>query len=380
MIVKKDTLPNALYMHIPFCARKCKYCDFNSIVAETKIIDRYLHALEVELRALQGQYVFKTVYIGGGTPSILTETQLEMLLHSVVRYIPVSNIQEYTVEVNPGTLSKEKVALLKEYFVNRISLGVQSFQDSQLKLLGRIHSGNDARNAFALLRKHGFKNINVDLIFGCPGQSLDDWEKDLRIAVELSPEHISTYALAYEDGTPLNADLENGVIHKLDESVELEMYKTAINHLVSNGYNHYEISNFAKDGCECSHNQVYWENKSYTGVGAGAYSFIDGTRASNERDVLKYIDGIHENKNIKSFRECLPLDRFASETVIMSLRLRQGISNTDFRERFGYKLEEQFGDQMNRLIKDGLMSYENERLKLTEKGLFIADTVMTEFV
>lgn len=380
MIVKKDALPNALYIHIPFCAKKCNYCDFNSIVPETKIIDCYLYALEEELRALQGQYVFKTAYIGGGTPSILTETQLEMLLHGVVRYIPVSEIEEYTIEVNPGTLTRNKVALLKEYFVNRISLGVQSFQDSQLKLLGRIHSGDDARNAFALLRMHGFKNINVDLIFGCPCQSLDDWEKDLRIAVELNPEHISTYALTYEDGTPLTADLENGVIHKLDESVELEMYKIAINHLVSNGYHHYEISNFAKDGCECSHNQVYWGNKGYAGVGAGAYSFIDGIRTSNESDVLKYIDGIHENKNIKSFRECLPLDQLASETVIMSLRLRQGISNTDFRERFGYKLEEQFGDQINRLIKDGLISYENERLKLTEKGLFIADVVMTEFV
>ncbi|RIJ89060.1 MAG: coproporphyrinogen III oxidase [Candidatus Brocadia sp.] len=371
MTVKRDALPHALYIHIPFCVKKCNYCDFNSIVSGTKIVDRYLHALEKELRALQGRYVFKTIYIGGGTPSILAETQLEKLLHSVVRYVPASEIQEYTVEVNPGTLTGNKVALLKAYFVNRISLGVQSFQDSQLKLLGRIHSGDDARNAFLLLRTSGFENINIDLIFGCPGQSSHDWEKDLRIAVELNPEHISTYSLTYEEGTPLTMDLENEVVHKLDESVELEMYKTAIRHLTSAGYNHYEISNFAKDRCECSHNQVY---------GAGAFSFIDGRRTSNVRDVFQYMAGIHENKNVQSFGECLQPEQFASETVIMSLRLRQGISNTDFYKRFGYNLEEQFGTQINRLVKEGLISYEDERLKLTEKGLFIADTVMTEFV
>lgn len=379
-IAKKDAHPNALYIHIPFCARKCNYCDFNSVIQGTKIIDNYLHALGKELHALQERYVFKTVYIGGGTPSVLTEIQLEKLLHSVVRCVPVSEAEEYTVEVNPGTLTEKKVALLKEYFVNRISLGVQSFQDSLLKLLGRIHSGDDARNAFALLRMHGFKNINIDLIFGCPNQTLEDWEEDLKKAVELNPEHISTYALTYEEGTPLTVDLKNDVIHRLDESTELEMYKTAINYLMRSGYDHYEISNFAKEGCECRHNRVYWENKGYAGIGAGAYSFIDGVRASNAKDVLKYIDGIHENKNGKYFRECLQLDQFASETVIMSLRLRQGISNTDFFERFGYRLEEQFGTRIDRLKKDGLISYENERLKLTEKGLFIADTVMTEFV
>lgn len=380
MTVNKGTFLNALYIHIPFCAKKCNYCDFNSFVSETNTIDCYLHALEKELGILQGKYVFKTVYIGGGTPSVLTETQLEKLFASVVRYIPASEIREFTIEVNPGTLTGNKVALFKEYFVNRISLGVQSFQDRQLKFLGRIHSSTDARNAFDLLRMNDFKNINIDLIFGCPEESLDDWKKDLRDAVELEPEHISTYALTYEEGTPLMTDLKNDVINKLDDSVESEMYKATIGYLSSNGYNHYEISNFAKHGSECCHNQVYWENKGYVGIGAGAYSFIDGVRTSNERDISKYITGINENKNITSFSECLPHGELASETVIMSLRLRQGISNTDFYKRFGYKLEEQFETQINRLVKDGLISYEDERLKLTEKGLFIADTVMTEFI
>lgn len=383
MIFKKDMPPNALYIHIPFCARKCSYCDFNSIVSDSKTIDLYLHAIEKELRALKDQkdqYVFNTVYIGGGTPSALSETQLEKLLCSVIRYIPTSQIQEYTIEINPGTLTVNKVELLKGHLVNRISLGVQSFQDKQLKFLGRIHSSNDARNAFTLLRMLNFNNINIDLIFGCIEQSLDAWEADLKTVVELNPEHISTYALTYEEGTSLTRDLKNEVIHKLDEDVELEMYKMAISYLTQYGYNHYEISNFARAEYKCIHNHVYWKNMDYVGVGAGAYSFIDGMRTSNEKDVFKYIDKINKNRNSKSFGECLRHDQLASETVIMSLRLRQGISNADFYGRFGYKIDDQFGDQISRFVKEGLISYRDERLRLTEKGLFVADVVMTEFV
>lgn len=378
MISKKNIPPKALYIHIPFCAKKCYYCDFNSMVSESKIIDRYLDAVDRELRTLKPQYGFRTIYIGGGTPSLLTENQLGKLLNSVIRYIPAAGIKEYTVEANPGSLTINKAMLLKEYLVNRISLGVQSFQDKQLKFLGRVHSCDDARNTFSLLREVGFKNVAIDLIFGHPNQSLDDWKRDLKTLVELNPEHISTYALTYEEGTPLAGDLKNGVVSKLDEDVELEMYKTTISYLINNGYNHYEISNFAKSGYECSHNRVYWENISYVGIGAGAYSFIDGIRTMNERDVLCYSNGVPAN--IKSFSECLPPDQLASETVIMSLRLRQGMSNTDFLERFGYTIEDRFGDKIYELIKDGLISYDNERLKLTEKGLFVADTVMTEFL
>ncbi len=371
---------NALYIHIPFCAKKCNYCDFNSFVSESRTVDSYLHAVENELRTLQDKYIFHTVYIGGGTPSILTEIQLEKLLGDITRYIPTSEIKEYTVEANPGTLTMGKVKLLKEHLVNRISLGVQSFRDKQLRALGRIHSGNDAKHAFTLLRSAGFTNINIDFIFGCPGQSFSDWEKDLKIAAELGPEHISTYALTYEEGTPLEKNLKNGMIHRLEDNIELEMYKMAIGYLNYNGYNHYEISNFAKAGYECLHNRVYWRNMGYVGVGAGAYSFIDGVRTSNERDIFKYIEGVMGGKNIKSFCERLQQEQLASETLIMSLRLRQGISNTDFYERFGYRIDDQFGDQINRLLKDGLISYDNEELRLTDKGLFVADTVLAEFV
>ena len=373
-------IPNALYIHIPFCARKCRYCDFNSIVSESDTINRYMDALESELRALGDRYVFETVYIGGGTPSILSEAQFEKMLHAVTRRVSSYGIQEFTVEANPGTLTRHKIGLLKEYMVNRISLGVQSFQERHLSFLGRIHSGNDARDAFTSLREAGFGNINIDLIFGHPGQSPDDWERDLQAALELNPEHISTYALTYEEGTSLTGDLENGVIQELDEYTALEMYKTSIRCLAQNGYHHYEISNFAKQGRECVHNLVYWKNLGYAGVGAGAFSFIDGVRTSNEKDIDKYIDGINKHTRTKPFWENLALNQYASETVVMSLRLRRGISNTDFYERFGYNIEDQFREQIHGLSKDGLVSYEDERLKLTEKGLFIADTVMAEFV
>lgn len=380
MISRQNIPPKALYVHIPFCAKKCRYCDFNSIVSESGTVDRYLDALDKELHTLKSQYLFDTIYIGGGTPSLLNEHQLETLLTSVLRYIPSSGIKEYTVEANPGSLTQGKIRLLQEYSVNRISLGVQSFQERQLKFLGRIHSGNEARTSFALLRNAGFKNITIDLIFGCPDQSLRDWKEDLETVVELNPEHVSAYSLTYEDETPLKRDLQNGVIRKIEEGIELEMYKAAIGYFTQNGYHHYEISNFAKGGYECFHNCSYWENMSYVGVGAGAYSFIDGVRTSNEKDVFAYCNGIHGKRNAPSFCERLPLDHFASETIIMSLRLRRGISNSDFFERFGYKIEDRFRDTMDKLIKDGFISYENERLRLTDKGLFVADTVMSEFL
>lgn len=377
----KHASPKALYIHVPFCVKRCNYCDFNSTVSASNTIDRYLDAIEREFETLQGRYQFHTVYIGGGTPTVLNESQLERLLDNAIRYGMVSdNTREFTVEANPATVTQSKSRLLKDRLVNRISIGVQSFQARNLKMLGRIHTGDDAKETFTLLRKAGFHNINVDLIFGCPGQTLHDWEKDLETAVGLLPEHLSTYALTYEDDTPLARDLQNEVISSLDESVELEMYKMAIACGADNGYNHYEISNFAKSGYECTHNYFYWKNQSYVGVGAGAFSFINGVRTAHEKNVLSYIDGILGNNDTTAFREQLPDAHSAAETVVMSLRLRKGVSNTDFYERFGCKIDDRFRDQILNLSGDGLVSYENGHLRLTEKGLFVADTVMAEFL
>lgn len=381
MIFIKDPSPKALYLHIPFCVKMCYYCDFNSTVSVSSTIDRYLDAVEREFETLKDRYLFHTVYIGGGTPTVLNESQLERLLDSAIHYGMVSvKTREFTVEANPATVTEAKARLLKDHLVNRISIGVQSFQEKHLKMLGRIHTGDDAKDTFALLRKAGFHNINVDLIFGCPGQTLNNWEKDLEVAIGLNPEHVSTYSLTYEDDTPLARDLQNEVICRLDESVELAMYKTAITCGTNNGYNHYEISNFAKSGYECIHNYFYWKNLSYVGVGAGAFSFINGVRTAHEKNVLNYIGGILGNKDTTAFRERLPDVQSAAETVVMSLRLRKGISNADFYERFGCRIDDRFGDQIGNLSREGLVSYEDEHLRLTEKGLFVADTVMAEFL
>ncbi|MCF6148278.1 MAG: radical SAM family heme chaperone HemW [Candidatus Kuenenia sp.] len=371
---------SSLYIHIPFCAKKCDYCDFNSIVSGSDIIDRYINTIDKELNAFAGKYVYDTVYIGGGTPTALNESQIRTLLCIMNHHIKNAGVPEYTVEANPGTLTKNKVRLLKEYGVNRISLGVQSFQDAYLKFLGRIHTGTVATQSIELLVSEGFKNINIDLIFGYPGQTLDEWMQDLHIAVGLQPEHISTYALTYEGETPLVKKARSGLVSRLDEDVELKMYQTAIRFLRENNYCHYEISNFAKPGYECFHNRNYWNNREYIGIGAGSFSFIAGERAMNERNVLHYIKGINENKNVKVFRESLPQHKYASETIVMALRMLHGISEVDFYNRFGYKIGDQFGTQINDLKHLGLVNYDDERLKLTEKGLFVADSVMAEFL
>lgn len=376
--IRKPLLP--LYLHIPFCSKKCDYCDFNSIVSEADIIDRYINALGKELNAFAERYACDTVYVGGGTPTILNENQIKTLLHSIRRCPENADAPEYTVEANPGTLTRGKVRLLKECGVNRISVGVQSFQDRYLNFLGRIHTSAVAVQSIELIISEGFKNVNIDLIFGYPGQTLDEWIRDLRMAVELQPEHISTYALTYEGETPLAKKAVNGAISKLDEEIELKMYKTAIRFLHENNYCHYEISNFARLGYECVHNINYWNNKRYIGIGAGACSFLDGERTMNERNVLQYIKAIEDNTEVKVFRESLPQRKYASETIVMALRMLRGISGTEFYDRFGYKIEDQFGTQMKDLQCLGLVNYDDKRLKLTEKGLFVADSVMSEFL
>ncbi|MDR4509130.1 MAG: radical SAM family heme chaperone HemW [Candidatus Brocadiaceae bacterium] len=380
MLAKKTSLPSALYVHIPFCARKCNYCDFNSSVSDSNIIDLYLAAIDKDMCLLQGKYIFHTIFVGGGTPTLLTETQLEKLLSGIAHSIQTDTVQEYTIEANPGTLTMSKARLLKDYSVNRVSLGVQSFQDNFLSFLGRIHSRDDAIHAFTVLRTAGFENINLDLMFGCSKQSLDSWKKDLVTATELNPEHLSTYALTYEEETNLMNALKSGIIKKLNESIELDMYKASIEYLSKKGFTHYEISNFAKPRYECKHNKIYWKNLSYVGIGAGAYSFIHGIRSSNEKDILTYIKRSQENKNLQVFCERLENDCLASETIVMSLRLRSGISNTDFTARFGYTLEDRYGVLINKLTHEGFVCYDRKTLSLTKKGLFLADSVLAEFI
>lgn len=343
-------------------------------------VDEYLNAVENELQPINGKYSFTTVYIGGGTPTVLNETQLNRLLNIISKYVDVSNLKEYTIEANPGTLNDGKIFALKDGHVNRVSIGVQSFNDKYLNLLGRIHSAKEAKEIYYSLRKKGFDNINIDLIYGYPSQHLNEWKTDLRECFRLGPEHISAYCLTYERGTPLVEMNDSGMLKKLSEEEELKMYEYTNSFLVNNGYIRYEISNFAKPGRECRHNTVYWENREYIGIGTGAFSYINGERRCNVKNVDEYISAVKSKKRLICFSEKLPQEKRASEILIMALRMTSGISEKEFLERSGFNLTELFGKQINMLSRAGLINFDDERIKLTGRGMSVADSVMMEFV
>jgi oxygen-independent coproporphyrinogen-3 oxidase len=347
---------------------------------KSQIVDEYLNAIENELQAINGKYSFTTVYIGGGTPTVLNEIQLIKLLNIISKHVDVFNLKEYTIEVNPGTLNEEKILALKDSYISRISIGIQSFNDKYLKLLGRIHTAKEAKDIFSSLREKRFENISIDLIYGCPTQALSEWKTDLRECLILGPEHISAYCLSYEQGTPLVGMMDSGKLKKLSEEEELNMYEHTNDFLGNKGYIHYEISNFAKPGKECQHNTVYWENREYIGIGAGAFSYVNGERYCSIKNVKEYISAVKSKKNLICFTEKLPQEKRASEILIMALRMTSGISIKEFFNRSGYNLNELFGTQLNILTQAGLINFDDERIKLTRRGLSVADSVMMEFV
>lgn len=325
----------------------------------------------------------QTVYIGGGTPTALNESQLERLFNLVKGVLGAGQPKEYTIEANPGTLSPKKVRLMRDNGINRVSLGVQSFSEKGLKILGRIHSPIEAEEGYYMLREAGFSNINLDLIFGWPGQSAsggEGWKQDLQKVIELGPDHVSTYCLTIERGTPLHRDLRKGRLPTPDETLQLKMYKSTLRLLTRAGYKHYEISNFALKGKECLHNINYWKNGTYLGIGVGAFSYVNGRRFSNVKDVQRYINKVTSGERPISFAEYLPPERRAVETLIMALRLRRGITEKEFCRSTGYSFKELHGPSIEKLSHLGLLSLTGDRLHLTQKGLFLANQVMVEFV
>lgn len=350
------------------------------MVMKAQIVDDYLDAIESELQSVGENSSFSTIYIGGGTPTVLNEIQLNRLFRIISGHVDVVNLREFTIEANPGTLNKEKIFILKGNHVSRISIGVQSFNDKYLNLLGRIHSAEEAKEIFFDLRKSGFENINIDMIYGCPAQTLCEWQEDLRRCSELYPEHISAYCLTYERGTRLVEMTDSGELEKLGEEEELAMYEYANDFLGNKGYTHYEISNFAKQGKECLHNTVYWENREYVGIGAGAFSFVNGERFCKVKDIKEYISRVKSGNRPVCFSERLTGEKRASEILIMALRMTSGISRKEFLHRSGFDLTELFGRQLDSLAQAGLINFDDERIKLTRKGLSVADSVMIEFV
>ncbi|MEG6614846.1 radical SAM family heme chaperone HemW [Peptococcaceae bacterium 1198_IL3148] len=375
----------SLYVHVPFCVQKCTYCDFVSFPYKPDIAHRYLRALEQEMcyyaeRLSAGQKQVGTVFIGGGTPSILPAKDLAWLLEKLQHYFHWQPEAEVTVEANPGTLDKEKLLTLYRGGVNRLSLGVQACQPQLLQVLGRIHNLNQALQAVDVARQVGFNNLSMDLIFAVPGQSLTHWQQSLKILTELEPQHISCYSLQLEDGTPLTAAVDRGELVRCDEDLELAMYNETISFLHRLGYQHYEISNFAQPGFQSKHNLVYWHNQEYLGLGPAAHSHLNSQRWANTGDINQYADAMKKGTPLLTEHIQLTVAASMSETMFMGLRLLAGVNLNAFYRRFGRSVFDVWPEETAKLIKQGLIENTGSHLRLTPKGLPLANIVFAEFV
>ncbi|MGO9614403.1 MAG: radical SAM family heme chaperone HemW [Dissulfurispiraceae bacterium] len=366
-------MPKALYIHIPFCIKKCWYCDFYSILAPPPLRTRYVDALckEIGLRE-PSLSVLKSVYIGGGTPTTLSIGAISQILAAVKERALISPHAEISIEANPGTMTQDKADNLLSLGINRVSLGIQSLIDSELKLLGRSHNADDAVRAAETIRKAGFTNVSIDLIYGIPGQGPEEWQYTLRKAIELCPDHISAYELTLEEKTPLYRASEKGQITLPDEPSIVEMYLKGIDTLADHGYVHYEISNFAKPGFQCGHNLNYWNRGEYIGIGAGAHSFINGTRTAHAKDVVHYIESIERGSLPITERFAIRGDDEFNEMVFLGLRKTEGIDLRAVPE--GKKAS--IYKAVSMLSAHGLVEIQNDHLRLTRKGLLLSNEVI----
>jgi len=373
-----------LYIHIPFCKRKCYYCDFNSYSDMEYLIPDYIKALKKEMEYYKGLLEARrviSIYIGGGTPTILTCAQLSEVVTSAVSMLSNwSKGLEITVEANPDTLSDKKLGVLKEIGVNRLSLGLQAYQLQLLERLGRFVSPKEFEWGFFSAREKGFSNINVDLIFGLPGQTLAHWEETLMKVIELKPEHISAYSLKIEKGTRLYDEYKRGNLELPDDESEREMYYIAKDLLRAGNYDHYEISNFAIRGYKCNHNLLYWKNREYIGLGAGAHSHFKNERYYNEENPRKYIRLINKGEIPVKGKETVTSSIEVAETLLMNLRLISGVNKLEFYRRFGYGINDIYGQRIESLKSKGLIEETEDHIMLTPLGLDLANEVFIEFL
>jgi oxygen-independent coproporphyrinogen-3 oxidase len=376
--------PLGLYIHIPYCIHKCGYCDFNSHPIKQDEMDHYIDALVVEMKHYAKIYtntnIIKTIFLGGGTPTTLNPFQLERILKECVNEFTIASNAEITIEANPATVGIELMKSIRTMGYNRISIGVQSFDKAELKLLDRAHGPKEIHSTVDCARKAGFDNLSLDLMFAVPNQSLSSWESNLNKALEKNPEHLSTYNLTIEQGTAFSKLQSNGKLIMPDDDHQLELYKKTIERLTKKGFHHYEISNFAHRGKECKHNITYWENKNTLGLGAGASSYMNGTRFKNINLPAHYIRQVKEKKIAVEHSETLELRQAMGETIMLGLRLLQGISIPQFEKRFQISFINLFRNIISSLKEKELVIIEKDYLRLSQKGLFWADSVTLEFI
>ena len=370
-----------IYIHIPFCKQRCNYCAFYSTTLYN-IREKYVDALCKEI-VMRKEYAacaaIETIYFGGGTPSTLTMEQLQRICDTIYATYPVSDTAEVTIECNPDDLTPDFLSQLKELPFNRISMGVQSFNDTQLKRLGRRHNADKARQAVINARKAGYDNISIDLIFALPGSTTAEWEHDLDSAIALRPDHLSAYNLTYEEGTPLHRALERGDFAELSEEENVGQFQMLITKLKEAGYRHYEISNFALPGRESRHNSSYWNDTPYIGCGAAAHSYNGTSRQWNIADILEYIKGIENNNPNFEIEELTEEERY-NDTILTRLRTAKGIPLKWMKEKFNDRLNRYLQQMAEKEIALGNLKEEDGHLSLTEKGIFISDAVIRELI
>jgi oxygen-independent coproporphyrinogen-3 oxidase len=375
----------SLYIHVPFCTRKCGYCDFFSVEYDEDLVERYLDALEKEMQFYSEKLcTLQTVYIGGGTPSVLSEDGLERLLNAVSRNIRVNDGYEFTIEANPLTLSGKKIDIMNNYLINRVSLGVQSFNDKMLAALGRAHNEKEAEDALRLVTRN-FDNFSIDLIYGIPAQDITVWEYTLKRAVSYDPPHISSYELTPEAGTPLYSGITaNKVIMPEEESI-LSMYETATRILSDSGFNHYEISNYALRGFESAHNLNYWRRGEYIGLGPAAHSFLNGKRYKNVVNITDYCQKL--DSGIAPFEEVADLSHAdeIKETIFLGLRIAEGIDLGKIVEKVKHVIDpgieyDKVVAGLRQYIDKELLRIGNDRLSITEKGYALSSTLIVEIM
>ncbi|MGT2741846.1 radical SAM family heme chaperone HemW [Streptococcus plurextorum] len=369
--------PTSAYIHIPFCTQICYYCDFSKVFIKNQPVDDYLRALirEIELADMGS---LRTLYIGGGTPTALSADQLDYLLSHLTKYS--KGVEEFTIEANPGDLDPEKIAVLQKSAVNRISLGVQTFNDKHLKRIGRSHNEAQIYENISALKTAGFDNISIDLIYALPGQTMADVKENVAKAIALDIPHLSLYSLILEHHTVFMNKMRRGKLNLPTEDLEAEMFDYIISQLEKNGFEHYEISNFTKPGMESRHNLMYWDNDEYYGFGAGASGYVNGVRYRNRGPIQHYLKAIAEEGHARLTEEVLSKEEKMEEEFFLGLRKKSGVSIARFEEKFQENFEARYGQIVSDLQADGLVKISDGRLRMTKKGLFLGDTVAEKFM
>jgi oxygen-independent coproporphyrinogen-3 oxidase len=387
----------SLYVHIPFCRSKCVYCDFNSYAGQEALIPAYVEALLREAEAWSGLcagMTVETLFFGGGTPSLTPPAEMKRLMEGLRQRFTIAAEAEVSLEANPESVDFDYLRGLRDFGVNRLSLGVQSFDDEELRFLGRIHSASEAEAAYGAARQARFENVGLDLIFGLPQQQLESWQQSLEKAIRLGPNHLSLYALTVEENTPLGRAVAANRAWEPDEDTQAEMYEESEERLEAVGYDHYETSNWAWPGHRCRHNLTYWEARPYLGLGAGAHSYLSGCRSANTPLPRDYIELVQASGSAEEGADGLDLSKMLqvtslerqseqtemSDMMILGLRLTEGVSRERFRERFGVGLEERYSQEISDLTRLGLLEIDSKSLRVTKRARLLANEALLRFL